>query len=556
MLLHLQIENYALIEGLRIDFSRGLTVITGETGAGKSILLGALSLVLGQRAETQVLSNPEKKCIIEACFRIPSGVLRPLFEKHQLDFEEDTIVRREISPQGKSRAFINDTPVTLPVMKEIAGSLVDIHSQHQNLLLGASSFQFDVLDNYTGNVSRVGAYQIAYQELQDMKRRLHAREEQEKKSRAEQDYLRFQLDELDRAGLDPEAASLWEEELEVLRHAEEIGSGLAGAVHRLSEADRSVTGTLYEVLQLIRPLSSYRTDFDSMAGRLEAALIELKDLSADMERAAGDVQHDPARMRELEGKTDLVNKLLHKHQVPDVEALVALREDYREKITALDGLEESVAGLRLQVSRSEAALREMAGEISRVRHAGIPELEGEITAMLRQLAMPAARFKVGLEPLSQPGPFGMDQPMFLFSANAGTELREISRVASGGEMSRLMLGIKNTLSRKNMLSTIVFDEIDTGISGETGGRIGKILRSMAGQMQVIAITHLPQIAALGKDHYLVFKTEYKGRTRTGIKRLAGEERKIEIAKMLGGEDPSRSMVRTAGELMQQKTENH
>lgn len=550
MLKHLQIQNYALIDSLSIELPEGLTVITGETGAGKSILLGALSLVLGQRADTRVLGDPGKKCIIEARFRADREALAALFELHQLDFESDCLVRREISPQGKSRAFVNDTPVTLQVMREITGRLIDIHSQHQNLLLGETPFQFDVLDGFARNPGLRSAYQGFYRDWSGTRQDLRELRERERRSAADRDYFLFQYEELERAGLDPDEASGWEEELARLKNGESIRLGLEKAAFILDGSEPNVLGLLHEAIREMKPVGQYGRDLEDLSERLGSASIEVRDIERELRRLSGAMVYDQERIRELEQKTDLLNKLFHKHHVQDIESLVRLRDEYLEKIESAESLSEQIESTEKRCVELEKALLEKARQLSAQRRESAPDMEKEVQSMLEELGMPAARFRISLEKADSPGPLGTDRLEFLFSANPGTPPMEISRIASGGELSRLMLAIKSLVSQKNLLSGIVFDEIDTGISGEIGGKIGNILHKISANMQVIAITHLPQIAARGSSHFQVYKLPKDGKTVTRIKRLDNQERSLEIAKMLGGDTPSSSMLKTAEELMQ------
>lgn len=549
MLKHLQINNYALIDSLSIELGEGFTVITGETGAGKSILLGALSLVLGQRADTRVLSNPGKKCIIEAGFLTNRETFASLFEAHQLDFEPETLVRREITPQGKSRAFVNDTPVTLQVMREVTGKLIDIHSQHQNLLLGETPFQFDVLDGFAQSLEIRNAFEGLYREWVKARQELRELQEREKRSAADQDYFRFQYEELEKAGLHPGEAGEWEEELSRLRNGESIKLGLEKTAYLLDGSEVNVLGLLNDAIREMKPLDQYGKDLGELAERLGTMSIEVRDIDREIRKLSESIVYDQERIRDLEQKTDLLNKLLLKHHVQDVESLVRLRDEYLEKIQAAESITGQIAEMGDHCFRLEQMMLKKAGELSVARKQAAPGMERDVQLLLQELGMPAARFRISLTKADSPGPHGTDRLEFLFSANPGNAPMEISRIASGGELSRLMLSIKSLISKKNLLSSIVFDEIDTGISGEIGGKIGGILYKISGNMQVIAITHLPQIAARGNSHFQVYKTVEEGRTVTRIKRLEKDERSLEIAKMLGGDTPSHSMVRTAEELM-------
>ncbi len=555
MLKHLLIENYALIEKLDIDFEEGLTVITVETGAGKSILLGALSLILGQRADTQVLMDKSRKCIIEGVFNVENIPMGEWFEKNQLDYDPQTLFRREINAQGKSRAFINDTPVTLQIMKELAEKLIDIHSQHQNLLIGESSFQFDVVDSYSGNYEDVLKFRKEYRELQQKIQTLQKLEEQEKQSLTDLDYFRFQLDELDKAGLDQDEFDQLEGEMQIIQNAEEIKLNLEKAAFLLNDADINTVGSLREVLQLLRPLDRFNEKYRALADRLDSVLIETHDISSEISGMAEEVVHDPRQAMEIQQKLDLINKLFLKHNVSSVSDLEKIREDYRANIKGLDFMEEQISGLKAEIQKLHDRLMVFAANLSAKRLEAIPSIGKEITGMLRQLGMPGAGFKIDCRQSDNLSSNGLDEIDFLFSANTGGELREISRVASGGELSRLMLSVKSMISRKNLLPTIIFDEIDTGVSGETGTRVANILETIAQNMQVITITHLPQIASRGRAHLLVYKTIDNGKTKTRIKKIENQERILEVAKMLGGEKPSGSMMETAKELIFNKRKN-
>ena len=549
MLKHLLVENYALIEKLDLNFGEGFTVITGETGAGKSIMLGALALILGQRADIQVLMHSDRKCIVEGIFDLSSLSLHDLFEKHQLDYDELSCFRREITPQGKSRACINDTPVNLGVMKEMAERLIDIHSQHQTLLLGESSFQFDVVDSFARHYEAVGAFRQGYRKWQQRLAQLEEMEQREKRSRADLDYFRFQYEELEKARLDPLEYERLEGELQVIHHSEEIRYNLEKAMFVLEDSEANVLGSLNEILQLLKPLAHWNENYRQLLSRFESVQIEVKDLKAELEDQTEGVVHDPARSLDLEQRIDLLNKLLLKHNATQMEELVRIREDYLEKIQAIDSLEEEIKQQREEAATMEKKLKEMALELSRKRKGSIPEIESGVSGMLHQLGMPGASFRISHQVLPSLGPNGQDQISFLFSANPGGEPREIARVASGGELSRLMLSVKSMISKRNLLPTIIFDEIDAGISGETATRVANILESISKKMQVIAITHLPQIASRGESHLLVYKIEEGGRARTEIRNIKDQDRILEIAKMLGGEKPTEVMLATARELI-------
>ncbi|MFW5793324.1 MAG: DNA repair protein RecN [Bacteroidota bacterium] len=549
MLKQLQIENYALIDSLDVQFDNGLTTITGETGAGKSILLGALSLILGQRADLQSLKDKNKKCIIEGTFSLSAINLEQLFLNNDLDYLNPCIFRREINQQGKSRAFINDTPVNLSVMKEIGERLVDIHSQHQNLLAAEASFQFDVLDNYSGQLANTENYKKLYHKWRNLIKINNELKEHEQKAKAEQDYLKFQLDELEKANIIPEECENLEEELQILENAEEIKINFEKARFLLEEADINVTESLNDVNKLISSVSSVSAKYKELTNRLNTAFIEIKDISREINILSEEINIDPQRTLELKERHDLINRLLLKHNVASYNDLIIIQEDFRKRIALLESLDDNILDNEKQINALKKELEDLAQTISNKRKEFIPQMEEEILALLKQLGMPNARFKISISEADVLNQSGKDNLSFLFNANLGGELKEISKIASGGELSRLMLSIKSMTSRKNLLPTIIFDEIDTGISGEIAAAMGDILNKMSKSMQVIAITHLAQIAARGKEHLLVYKISEDGTTKTHIKQLKDNNRINEIAVMLGGKKPSAGMLETAKELI-------
>jgi DNA repair protein RecN (Recombination protein N) len=549
MLKHLLIENYALIDHLDMAFKEELTVITGETGAGKSILLGALALILGQRADTMVLMDKNRKCIVEGTFFLKNITIKDLFEKYQLDFDEMSNFRREITPQGKSRAFVNDTPVNLSVMRELAEKLIDIHSQHQTLLIGESSFQFDVIDSFSKNTQLVNQYRAEYREWVKQKTYLADLEEKEKRAIADLDYFKFQFDELDKAKLNTEEYEKLDGELEILRHAEDIKLGLEKASFAVATADINLLGIMNEVLQSLRPIARFNEKYQQLLSRLESVIIEVKDLNAEIENESENVLHDPEHTLQLQQRLDLLNKLLLKHNAANINELQQIRNDYQSKIKAIDSLDDQISELKKALKNSQDRLQKKAEDISVRRRNVISEMEKQISGLLKQLGMPGARFLISRTDLSDLSLNGIDHINFLFSANPGAEPREIARVASGGELSRLMLSIKSMISQRNLLPTIIFDEIDAGISGETATKVANILENISKNMQVITITHLPQIASRGRTHLLVYKTIDQGRAITGIKSIDNQDRILEIAKMLGGEKPTEVMLATARQLI-------
>jgi DNA repair protein RecN (Recombination protein N) len=549
MLKHLLVENYALIEKLNISFNEGLTVITGETGAGKSILLGALSLILGQRADTQTLLDKERKCIVEGTFYLGNILIKDLFELHQLDYDETSTFRREITPQGKSRAFVNDTPVNLNVLKDLSERLIDIHSQHQNLIIGESSFQFDVVDSFSSGLQQVAEYRPIFRQWQRLLSELAELQASEKRSKSDFDYFSFQFEELDKARLNPHEFRQIEEELEVLLNAELIKNNFQKASFLLTGADVNSLVVYGEIIQLLKPLARFNEKYNELLQRVESLIIETKDLNGEMVRESENLAFDPEKASQLQQRFDYLNRLLQKHHASGIEELEKIRDEYQEKLRQVESLEEKIIHCQNEIRLVEGQLKEKASEISNRRKKAIPSIEKEVTSLLKQLGMPGGSFVVSCNHVSDLTINGSDRISFLFNANLGGEPREIAKVASGGELSRLMLTIKSMISQRTLLPTIIFDEIDAGISGETASRVANILNTISKNMQVIAITHLPQIASRGRDHLVVHKVVEKGKTRTEIKKIENHERILEVAQMLGGLKPSEAMMATARELI-------
>ncbi len=553
----LKIENYALIDSLEIDFSNGMSTITGETGAGKSILVGALSLILGQRADTQVLFDKKRKCIVEGTFRIEGYGLENFFEENELDYDGNTILRREINQYGKSRAFINDTPVKLNVLKEIGDKLVDIHSQLSTLTLNESEFQLTVIDSYAKNDTLLKKYKSDYYNYLDLKKNLNLLIEQENKAKADKDYFQFQFDELDKANLrnsskddttTDEQAEL-EKELEILNNSEFIKKSLFDATYVLENSDINVINKLNEVLSSIQKIAEFHPDVNELGKRLETSRIELKDISKEIENIETRINFDPVRIEKINERLDLIYNLEKKHNVTSANELVDIMNNLSDKLLSISTLDESIIKLRKEAEEKYKLLHKTSESLTSGRKKHIPLLEKEIIGLLKELGMPDAQFKIILTELSELNQAGKDKVVYLFNANRGGELKEISRVASGGELSRLMLSIKSTISQRNLLPTLILDEIDVGVSGDIAGKVGNIIQKMSAQMQVITITHQPQIAAKGDMHYLVYKETDKKTTRSAIRKLSDNDRVEEIAKMISGDKISKSAAQTAKEMM-------
>jgi len=550
MILHLSIKNYTLIDRMEIDFQQGFTVITGETGAGKSILLGALALLLGKRADLTVLMDKNSKCVVEAVFDIQNLNLKSFFEKNDLDFDPEVVIRREIVPSGKSRAFVNDTPVNLNVLKDLAEKLVDIHSQHQTLLLNEADFQREVLDGYVNQPDLLREYQELFTRYAASERKLAQLSEENLQAKRDEDYFKFQLEELQAARLNVEEFPELEEKAAMLAHAEEIGRSVALAKTVLKEDEHSVLDQLTQVQEAFSKLSEVHSGIREFVDRLRSASIELSDLSDEIEHFSGLVEFDPEEMKQVEERLDLIYRLQQKHHAGNITDLIKIRDDFQQKLDSIFSLDSQIEKEKAHLEKLTKELRDKAEKIRGLRKKVSAGFEMEVTARLNQLGMKDAVFKVRIEPLKNFTPSGCDKITFLFNANKGGQMSEISKSASGGELSRLMLALKSLVHQVQVLPTIIFDEIDAGVSGEVAGKMGNILKNMSGQLQVMAITHLPQIAAKADTHFRVYKTEKEGVTTSDIVRLNKNGRLEEIAKMLSDEKITDAARQAALSLMQ------
>ncbi|MGE5424206.1 MAG: DNA repair protein RecN [Syntrophothermus sp.] len=549
MMLKLTIENYALIDSLDIDISEGFSVITGETGAGKSILLGALGLLLGQRADTGVLLNKDKKCVVEGIFNTSGYAIESFFSDHELDYEVNTILRREITPAGKSRAFINDTPVNLTLLKDLGDKLVNIHSQNSITTLNDASFQMAVVDSYAGNSDLLGKYKSLYRRFKEMNKKLEDLILQESRLISEQDYLSFQHNELLEAKLVEGEQEETEQRVRMLAHAEEIKSSLFTVMDILSEGEVNVLHNLSAAISSLHQLETYHPFISEITRRMEGNLIDLKDISLELANMEQEVIFDPAELETLTSRMDLIYHLEKKNNVSSVEELIRIREELTRRLEQTVTLSEEIGKIRSEISLTGSELDTLAKELSSKRKAICSDIEKKIQELLSRLAMPHARFRVEITQAGDLNPEGRDLVRFLFSANQGTSMNDVAKIASGGELSRLMLSIKSLIAAKKLLPTIIFDEIDSGVSGEVAGKVGNILFAMGKTMQVIAITHLPQIAGQGSTHFQVYKQNENGSARTSIKKLSRDERVTEIAKMLSNEKVTDAALNTARELL-------
>ena len=551
MLKQLHIRNYALIDELNVSFESGFNVITGETGAGKSILLGALGFALGDRADTNVLYDKDKKCVVEAQFELKDNTLQALFEENDLDFETDCIFRRELSPQKKSRAFINDTPVALQAMKEIGSHLVDIHSQHDSLLLTDADFQLRLLDDIAQNNSLLTDYQAEYGNYNQLKRSLNDLKEMATKNTAENDYLKFQLDELDKADLKEGEYTEIEQTLSVMENSEEIKTLLVTANGLMEDAETAILGQVNELSSTLSRLKHLLPDTETLFERIENLKVELKDIAYDLRHKEDETQFDEEQLQNLQERYDLLSRLMMKHRLNEFEELIALRDSLKEKVNAFENIDEAIAQAEKQLKTSEKQLSSLAKNLHEKRCQAAVAFGEKVAQLVRQLAMPFAQFQVSVESQETFGSKGSDEIRFLFSANKGIAPDDIRRVASGGELSRLMLSIKSAVSDYNYIPTLIFDEIDTGVSGEVAAKIGGIMRQMGHSLQLISITHLPQVASQALHHYFIYKDNKGERTQSHIRLLDAKERVGEIAKMLSNNEITPEALRAAEVLLKE-----
>lgn len=549
MLVRLSVNNYALIRELDMKLESGLTIITGETGAGKSILLGALSLILGARADTNVLLDKSVKCVVEGTFNIEGYDLSDFFPANELDFEPMTILRREINPAGKSRAFINDTPVTINLLKDLGDRLIDIHSQHQTLMLNDNSFQLNIIDSFAGNTSLRNDYALVYASYRKLKREYSEIKETADRNKADLEYFRFQQTQLEEARLVSGEQAELEKEQEILEHAGEIKLSLETASTLLSAEDKSALNLLKELKIALGKVKTFIPAVSSFFERADTAFIELNDLAGDIDKLSSGIEADPGRLAIVNNRLDLIYSLVQKHRVKDVDGLIARQAELKSLIKTIVTSDERQEELELQLGKELDSLRILAEKISVNRTKVIPDVEHKITELLKQLGMPNGRFRIELGPATDFNSTGIDKADFLFSANKQVTPENISKVASGGELSRVMLSLKSLLTKNTSLPTIIFDEIDSGVSGEVADKVGQILSEMGGYMQVINITHLPQVASRGTRHYHVYKDDIGDSTFTRVKLLSYDERVLEVAKLLSGSEVTETALKNAKELL-------
>jgi len=549
MLVKLFVQNYALIRVLDIELENGLTIITGETGAGKSILLGALSLILGTRADSTVLLDKNEKCIVEGTFRIEEYDLNDFFIANELDYEPVTILRREINPAGKSRAFINDTPVTINLLKELGDKLIDIHSQHQTLMLSDNSFQLNVIDSFAGTAKLKAEYKTAWSAYMKLKKEYSSVKEKSDRNKSDLEYYQFQLNQLQDAKLKKGEQEELEAEQELLGHAEEIKLALSGSSDLLNGEGLSILAMLREVKLNIGKIKSFLPDGESLWMRTDSSLIELVDLAGEIDKLASTIEADPQRLALVNDRLDTIYSLIQKHRVSDLNELIIKKEEITDLIKSIVSSDERLSLLEGLLAREINSLKIISTEMSKKRISVIPEIELKITELLKQLGMPNAKFRISITRKSEFTTDGIDQADFLFSANKQIAPENLAKIASGGELSRVMLSLKSLLTKNNNLPTIIFDEIDSGVSGEVADKVGQILSGMGKYMQVVNITHLPQVASRGTKHYHVYKDDSDDSTFTRVKLLSPDERILEVARLLSGSEVTETAMKNARELL-------
>ncbi len=549
MLYSLYIENYILIERLKIDFDEGFSVITGETGAGKSIILGALGLILGQRADSKVIRDGAAKCVVEGSFSIAAYDLHAFFESNELEYEDVTLIRREIYASGKSRSFINDSPVGLQQLKELGEKLIDIHSQHQNLLLQHSAFQLNVVDTVAQTASLLSQYQQSFTAYQEKRKQLADLRHLAQKKQADRDYLHFQWKQLDEANLQENEQELLEQELEMLQHAEEIKGYLHRTYDIIEGQDTSVLSPLQEAIVAMRHASQVYPAVGELQQRIETVAIELKDIAGELNKQQLSVEVEPERTEQVKLRLDEIYMLEQKHRLSSLPLLIVLRDQLAEQLQRIDAFDDDIALLEKETTSFLKEVEAFGERLTIARKKSFPLIAKHVETQLRQLGMKHVVFQLDRQQQSEWTLMGRDEIQFLFSSNAQVKPQPVAQIASGGEISRVMLSIKSLIAHTKSLPTIIFDEIDMGISGEVANAMSIIMKQLGEVMQVISITHLPQIAARGTQHYRVFKSTQRGVSETTIQRLSDEERISEISAMLSGATVTQAAIDNAKQLL-------
>ena len=550
MLKQLSIQNYAIIDSIEIKFPTGMNVVTGETGAGKSIIMGALGLILGERADSAALVNKEKKCIVEGVFKIEGkNDVKAFLKSNELDGEEELMVRREIAVNGKSRGFINDTPVNLDQLRELSSLLVDLHQQFDALQLGENDFQREVIDALAGHSNVLNEYQDVFYQWKLLQRQLDELKDQKQQFDKEADYNRFQYNELEEASFEENELEDIDVELKMLNNAEEIKSALTKVYFELMESESPLVQQLKVLLNQLQPYSSFHPKLPVLIERFQSAQLELQDLSDDLDSISNEVNYDPKKIERLNERLSIGYKLLKKHGVKTTKELLAIQKQLEEKLQAVLNIDESIQQKEKEVSKTKQTLNQLADRISEQRKKQVKPLEEKVNKLLVQVGMPNAKLKVEILDKDELNAFGKNNIEFLFDANRSKQFLPVRKVASGGELSRLMLCIKSLVAQKLDMPTLIFDEIDSGISGEAARQVGSIMKELAGSRQVICITHQPQIAGKANAHFFVYKEIVKDQVKTNIRLLNKDERITAIAKMLSGEKPTAAAMENAKEMI-------
>ncbi|PID94998.1 MAG: DNA repair protein RecN [Bacteroidales bacterium] len=550
MLKNIKIKNYALIENLNIDFTDGFIVLTGETGAGKSILMGALSLILGNRIDTKTILSGEKKCIVEVTFDLTKYNLKHIFDELELDYDNECFVRREILASGKSRAFINDTPVNLQQLKNVISRLIDIHSQHQNLMLNSTDFQLKIVDIVANNEKTNHEYKLLFDDYKKTKNRIVSLRHKFETETAEKDYITFQYSQLNEAQLTENEQDDLEKELNIINNSQEISCNISSILNLYESEEFGVLYMLKKSIQNIEKIGEYIPHTHGYLERLNSSLIDIHDIASELQNVLSNIEFSPLRKTEIEERLDTIYSLQQKHRVASISELLEIKDSFEQRLSLITNFDEELSKAEDEFNQIEQKLNIVSNTLSERRMGVAQQISQQIELMLNELGMPNAKLEVQFSPLSSFTEKGADKVEFFFSANKNRTPQSISLIASGGEISRLMLAIKSLTATSNLLPTIIFDEIDTGISGEVAKKMGEIMQKMAMNMQVISITHLPQIASKGKSHYKVFKQDTEEKTETKIIRLTEQQRIVELAEMMSGKNPSLSALNNAKDMLQ------
>lgn len=549
MLTHLFIKNYALINELDIHLHSNFTAITGETGAGKSIILGALGLLLGQRADIATLLDKQQKCVVEGTFAIANYKLQSFFKNNELDYADECIIRREINPAGNSRAFVNDSPVNLSVLKELGLRLMDIHSQHETLSINQESFQLNLLDAFAEKENELQQYKEGFKKYKQLQTELQQLIEEENKAKKESDYFQFQFNELEEASLKPNEQEQLEQEQQTLANAENIQKNISGAINLLSESEQNTLSSLLESKNLINGVGKFNNELSEIGARINSSYLELKDIINELETVGDSITSSPARLEELETRLNLIYKLQQKHQVKTIEELITVKNTLEQQLLNFNSIADKIISLTKISEELSNELWQIANKVSDSRKKAAQFIDAEVKKVLALLGMENAQLQINVEVDVELNNNGCNSIKFLFTANKGIEFKELSKVASGGELSRLLLSIKSLLATKKKLPTIIFDEIDTGVSGDIAAKMSNIMQTMAKTMQVFAITHLPQIASKGKQHLFVYKEIIDEKTNSKLRYLTDAEREQELAKMLSSGELTEASLNNARELL-------